>query len=98
MVATKRSSVEMFVKGGYEGFMIFWNAELMGWIVCWKQDVERRKTASAYETNVADLHRPIWFSWIWLPQGVSVRRMLDGKLFAVDVVFDHRGGKGKENL
>ena len=99
MIATKRFSVEMFGKGGYEGFMIFWYAELVGWIVCWKQDVEKRiKSALAYETDVADLHRPIWFSWIWLPQCVSVRRMLDGKLLAVDVVFGHRDSKDKENL
>jgi hypothetical protein len=70
--------------------MIFWYAELMGWIVCWKQGVEKRiESSSAYETDVADLHRPLWFSWTWLPQGVSVRRMLDGKLFAVDVVLGH---------
>ena len=98
MIATERTGVEMFGQGGYEGFMIFWYAELVGWIVCWKQGVEKGiKSASAYETDVADLHGPIRFSWIWLPQCVSVRRMLDGKLFTVDIVFGHRGGKGKEN-
>jgi hypothetical protein len=71
--------------------MIFWHASLVGWIVCWKQGIEKTmKFAPAYETNVADLHGPIWCLWTWLPQGMSVRRILDGKLFAEDVVVGHR--------
>jgi hypothetical protein len=26
----------MMRQGGDEGFMTFWHAELLGWIVCWK--------------------------------------------------------------
>ena len=42
--------------------------------------------ASTYETDVADLHGPIRVPRTWFPQSVSVRRILDGKLFAKDVV------------
>ena len=71
--------------------MIFWHASLVGWMVCRKQGVEKTvEFASAYETDVADLHGPIWSLWSWLPQGMSIRRILDGKLFAEDVVVCHR--------
>ena len=40
--------------------MIFWHAALVGWIVCWKQGVEKTmKFASAYGTNVANLYKLI---------------------------------------
>jgi hypothetical protein len=70
--------------------MIFWYAELVGWIVCWKQGIEKTmEFASPYETDVADLHRPIRVPWTWFPQSMSIRRIFDGKLFAKDVVVGH---------
>jgi hypothetical protein len=75
----------------------------VGWIVCWKQGVEKSmKIATTYETDIANLHGPIGVPWIWPPQGMSIRRILDCKLFAEDVVVGHRdrkgAGKGQRNL
>ena len=70
VIAIKRTSVEMIRQGirGDEGFKIFWNAELLGGIVCWKQGAENTvESAFEYESNVADLHGPIRVSWAWLP-------------------------------
>jgi hypothetical protein len=71
--------------------MMFWNAELLGWIVCWKQSVEKTmEIASANETDIANLHWLIWVTWTWPPHGMSIRRILDCKLFAEDLVVGHR--------
>ena len=43
-----------------------------------------------HETN---LNGPIFFNWTWIPQGMYVRRMLDCKLFAEDVVVSRRGSQ-----
>ena len=74
IIATKRICVEMIQHVGDEGFMIFWNAELIvGWIICWKQGIEKTmEFASAYETDVANFHGPIQVPWTWPPQGMSV--------------------------
>jgi hypothetical protein len=92
IIATKKPRVEMIQQGGYKRFMIFWNTSFMGWIICWKQGIEKTmEFASEYEPDVTDSHGPIWFPWTWLPKGVSVRRILDGELFAKDVVVGHWG-------
>jgi hypothetical protein len=70
--------------------MIFWHAELVRWVVCWQQGVEKTvEFACTYETDVADLHWPIWVPWVRLPQCMSERRILDCELFAKDVVVGH---------
>jgi hypothetical protein len=80
---------------GDKGFMIFWHAELVGGIVCWQQGVEKAmEFPPAYETDIADLHGPIWVPWIWLPQCMSERRILECKLVAKDVVVGHLGPQG----
>jgi len=77
-----------------EGLMIFWHAEVVGWMVCWKQGVEKTmETALAYETDIAYLHGSIRFPWSWPPQGMPVRWILDCKLFAEDVIVGHRDRK-----
>jgi hypothetical protein len=84
---------------GGKGFMMFWHAEPMGWIICWKQGIEKTmEIASAYKTDIAYLHGPIWIAWIWPPQGMSVRRVLDCKLFAEDVIVGHRDCDGHGKL
>ena len=94
MITTKKTCVQMIQQVGDEGLMIFWYASLVGWIVCWEQGVEKTmKFASEYETNVTDLHGLIWFPWTRLPQGMSIRRIFNGKLLAEDVVVVHRGQK-----
>ena len=91
IIAIKRINVEMIQQVGYEGLMIFWHAEFVGWIVRGKQGVEKTmEIASAYEADIANLHGPIWILWTWPPQGMSVRRILDCKLFAEDLVVGHR--------
>ena len=71
--------------------MIFWHPELLGWIICWKQSVEKTmEIARAYETDIANLHGLIRFPWTWPPQGMSVRRILDCELFAENLVVGHR--------
>jgi hypothetical protein len=36
ITASKGVRVEVIQQGGDEGFVIFWYAELVRWIVCWK--------------------------------------------------------------
>ena len=93
IIATKKTRIEMIQQGGDKGFMMFWNASFLGWVICRKQGVEKTmEFASEYETDVADSHGPIWFPWTWLPKGMSVRRIVDCKLFAEDVVVGHQDG------
>lgn len=100
IISIDRIRVEMMIQQvGNERFMIFWHAELVGWIVCWKQGVEKTmEIAVAYKADIANSHGPIRVSWTWPPQGMSVRRVLDCKSFAEDVVVGggHRNRKGKE--
>jgi hypothetical protein len=99
IILTEKPGVKMIWRCGNEGLMIFWHASLVGWIVCWKQSVEKTmKFSSAYEANVSDLYGPIWYLWTWLPQGVSVRRILDCKLVAEDVVVGHWVSQESRNL
>ena len=94
MIASKRTFDSMIGQLGDEWFMIFWHTTLVGWIVRWKQGVEKAtKFAFAYEPNVADLHRLIWVPWTWLPQSMSVRRIFNGKLFAKNIAVGHRGSQ-----
>ena len=94
MIASKRTFVKMIRQVGDEWFMIFWHATLMGWIVCWKQGVEKTmEFAIANETNVANLHRLIRVPWTWLPQSMSVQRIFDGKLFAKNIAVGHWGSE-----
>lgn len=68
VIGTKRACGELVRKGVDETFKIFWHAELLGWIVCRKQGTKKMaESALVYETNVADLYRPIWVSWPRLP-------------------------------
>ncbi len=92
IIATERTCVEVIDQLGNKGFMIFWHTVFMGWVVCWKHGIEKTvEFASTYETNVTDLHGSIRFPWTWLPQSMSVRRILKGQLFAKDVIVGHRG-------
>jgi hypothetical protein len=87
IIWTKRALVDMIGQTGDKGFMIFWHAELVGWIVCWQQSVKKTfEFAFAYETDVADLN-----GTIWLPQCMSECRILDCKSFTKDVVVGHLG-------
>lgn len=91
IIAIKRIRIEVIQQAGDEGFMIFWDAELVGGIVCRKEGVEKTmEFASAYKADIADFHRSIWVLRTWPPQGVSIGRILDGKLFTEDVVVGHR--------
>jgi hypothetical protein len=99
IIAIERHRVKMIRQFGDEGLIIFRQAELVRWIVCWKQGVEKTmEIASSYKTDIAYLHRPIWVPWTWPPQGMSVRRVLDCKLFAEDVVVGHRDRNGQGKL
>ena len=92
MITAQKTRVEMIQRGGDKRLIIFWHAELVGWMIGWKQGVEKTvEFASTYKTDVADLYRPIWSPRTWFPEGMSVRRILDGKLFAEDVVVGHQG-------
>ena len=96
MIEIKNIRAEMIRQLGDEGFIIFWDAELLGWIVCWKQSVEKTmEIASANETNIANLHWLIWVTWTWPPQGMSIRRILHCKLFAEDLVVGHQKSTGQ---
>jgi hypothetical protein len=71
--------------------MILWHSEsAMGWMVCRKQSIEKTvEFAFAYVADVADFHRAIKPPWVWLPQSMSICRILYRKLFAEGVVVGH---------
>jgi hypothetical protein len=99
IIAIKRILVEMIRQFGDEGLMMFRDAELVRWMVCWKQGIEETmEVASTYETDIANLHGPFWIPRSWPPQGMSIRRILDCKLFAEDVEVCHRDRKSQGNL
>jgi len=91
MVATKRTLADMTIlQIGDKLFIIFWHAKVLGFIVCGKEGVEKAvEFAHAYETDVADFHGPSRVIWTWVPQGMSVGRIPDSKLFSKDVVVSH---------
>jgi hypothetical protein len=99
IIAIKRIRVEMMYRCRDKRFMVFWNSELVGWVVCWKQCVEKTmEFASAYEADVTNLHRPGRVPRTRRPQGMSVRRILDCELFAEDVIVRHRDHSGQGKL
>jgi len=54
------ANVDMFRWGEGKRLMILWYAELLGWVVCRKQSIEKTvEFASAYIAYVADLHGTI---------------------------------------
>ena len=58
----------MILRDGCEKFIIFWQAGILGWIAFRKQRAKKAvESALEYETNVADLHAPIWVSRPRLP-------------------------------
>ena len=91
MVATKRTLADMTIFQIWDkSFIILWHAKVLGFIVCGKEGVEKAvEFAHAYETDVADFHGPIRVIWTWVPQGMSVGRIPDSKLFSKDVVVSH---------
>jgi len=91
MVATKRTVADMTIlQIGDKSFIILWHAKVLGFIVCGKEGVEKAvEFAHAYETDVADFHGPIRVIWTWVPQGMSVGRIPNSKLFSKDVVVSH---------
>jgi hypothetical protein len=79
--------------------MMFWHAELVRWVICRKQGIEKAmEIASADETDIANVHGPIWVPRTRPPQGMSVRRILDCKLIAKDVEVGHWDSKGQGTL
>ena len=70
---------------------MFWYTErAMGWMICGEQSIEETvEFALAYVANVADLHRAVKYAWAWLPQGMTICRILHRKLFAEDVIMGH---------
>jgi hypothetical protein len=96
MVGTKRTVVDMIRKIGEKLFVILWH---VGLSFCGTQSIEKTvKSATAYKTDIANFHRPVRFPWAWLPQSMSIRRILDCKLFAKNVVVGHWGLQGSKNL
>jgi hypothetical protein len=75
---------------GDKRLMIFWYAEPVGWMVRRKERVEKTmESASAYETDVANLHRAIQFRRTGIPKSTPARRILDRKLRTKDVIVGH---------
>jgi len=71
--------------------MAFWYARPVGWMVRRKKSVEKSvEFASAYETDVSNLDGAAQPRWTWLPQGMTVCRILDCKLSTTkDIVVSH---------
>ena len=74
--------------------MIFWHAELVGWIVRGKEGIEKAvKFAPPDKTDVADFNGPNRSHWTWVPQSMSIRGEGDCELFAKNVIVSHYGLK-----
>ena len=95
MAGPKCAMVDMYIWTPRDKLLIILRyTEHMGWIVCGKESIEKTvKFAFAYVTDVANLHGAIQSPRTWprLPQGISIRRICDRKLFAKDVVVGHWG-------
>ena len=75
MAAIKRTHVDMIHQVGDKRFMRLWHITLVGWMICRKKGIEKAVEFSpARETNVADFHGFVRFRWIWVPQGIAIRR------------------------
>lgn len=82
-------------QAGYKWFVIFWYAGMMGWMVCGKEGIEKSvESALAYEADIADFHGTRQPRRTWLPQSMSVRRILERKPPSKDVVVCHRPWEG----
>ena len=74
--------------------MVFWHAELVGWIVRGKEGVKKAvKFTPPDEPDVADFNGPNWSHWTWVPQGMSIRGVGDCELFTKNVIVRHCGSK-----
>ena len=80
--------------------MTLWYTEdLMGWMVIGKESIEKPvESAFAYVPDVANLYGAIQFSQIWLPQGMSVRRIPARQLLAKDVIVSHWVDEGSRAM
>jgi len=71
-------------------FVIFWYTELVGWVIGGKKSVEETmESAFAYKTDITNLHGIMQVRRAGLPQGMTVSRILAGKLPTKDVVEGH---------
>jgi len=70
--------------------MIFRYTELVRWMVCGKEGVEKMvESAFTYEANISNLHGTRKDRRTGLPQGTTVRRILGRKPPAKDIVVGH---------
>jgi len=85
-------------------FVKFWYTELMGWMIGGKKSVEEAmESAFAYKADIANLHRIMETRRAGLPQGMTVSRILTGKIPTKDVVVGHceveiKGGSQRSRL
>jgi len=71
--------------------MVLRNTILMGWMILREQNIKQAaEIALANEANVTDFNGSITFPWARVPKGVTIRRILESELFAVDIVV-HQG-------
>jgi len=75
MATTKRTRVDMIRQVRDKRYMVLWHAELVGWMIRRKKGIEKAVELSpAHETNVTDFHGLVRSRWIWVPQGMTIRR------------------------
>jgi hypothetical protein len=71
-------------------FVIFWYAELVGWMIGGKKSVEETdESAFVYKTDIANLHGTMQARRTGLPQGMAVSGILAGKVSTKNVVVGH---------
>ena len=93
MAGREYATVDMFWTLGDKLLIVLWHTEqAMGLIVFGKQSIEKTvEFAFAYVTDVANLHGAIQSPQTWprLPQGMTICRIPDHKLFTKDVIVGH---------
>jgi len=64
MTAIKKTGADMMWIED-KGFVIFWYVRLL---ILGTQGIEKAvEFAVAYEADITDLHRRVWFPWMWVP-------------------------------
>jgi hypothetical protein len=75
VAAIKRTRVDMIHQSRDKRFIILWYTKVVGWMIRRKKGIEKAvESPPAHDANVADFHGFVWSRWIWVPQGITIRR------------------------
>ena len=95
MAGAEYATKNVIRQAGVKWLVILWYTELVGWMVCGKEGIEKSvESALAYEANIADFHGTRQPRRTGFPQSMSIRRVLRRKPPSKDVVVCHWSWEG----